>query len=935
MKNRFGPWATLMDAGRNPQLSAFWRRRLTRLPATARSGAALGWRAASMLAVASLALMALPTLRGRTVGTEPGGATPAETPGRAEAAPPAAAWPKLYKTLAAHRGIAYCVAFSRDGKILASSGNDGVIKLWEAATGKNIATWIAPKLSTMPDEEEIAIRSVALSPDGKMLAAGCTGTISGGTIRLWDVGSGKILATYNGLPNPNLRGRAGPYSLLYSPDGKGLITGSEDNLVRLWDVTTGKISATFPLDEDERGYSVALSSDGKLLAAGGSKGMVKVWDVASSRNTLTIAAGEPGNPASSVAFSPRGGVLASGCNMKGCQLWDTANGMLLATFIPDAADEALSTNVNNMTYCVTFSPDGRTLAQGCNNGLIRLMDVASRSKRAAFLAHTALVRCLAFSPDGHTLASASNDGTVRLWDLAAAAGASSAARATDPAELSYSGTVVDKTTGKPIAGATVTARRRNSGEHRVLGESHDKTDAAGKYTLTIPPQQVAERPPFIELDVSHPAYASRTVWKQEKTGGRPVFEPIELLPGEPIMGTVVTPDGRPAANVKVVACSMAGHDVNNLSYVPTETDQKGAFRVNMAQGGKGAFWILPKEYAPSTHVWLKKGGDLGRFVLQPGMRVPGRVVDEHGQPVNGVWVNARLVGGAAKQWYQIPVVDLLCRSGLTDSQGRFTLAPLPADEYVIDVEEQACDFLVEDRTARPVPGVFGPRMLTLKPEALASVEFRPMPEVVVECRFFDSHSMPRGGHPALYGHVPGTSEGVFFHTEGKPDRGGYILRAPRGLQHARLLLITDYRTALRVRMKQDGPLSNLTHHIDLGTLEGDLRGIQVVCFQSPLVLVKAVAADGGAIKNATLRFDYAQGRRPYYDWGGRSEGHDAGYRRQGDGRLRSENLLPDEEFTLSVLAAGYVTQSVKLNLPEGAVKELTVQLRRDASKVDY
>ena len=362
--------------------------------------------------------------------------------------------------------------------------------------------------------------------------------------------------------------------------------------------------------------------------------------------------------------------------------------------------------------------------------------------------------------------------------------------------LTYTGKIVDKVTGKPISGATVTVRRSllTPNDNRILEEPHYKTDAAGKYTFTIPPEQVADRYLYIELDVSHPDYAPRRgfgyalsmIRKNEKIGARPFFERVELMPGEPISGTVVTPDGKPAAGMKVLAFSMGDRrNFESASFAPAKTDENGVFHVNLAKGADGVFWLLPKEYAPSTHVLLKKRGELGRFMLQPGIPVTGRVVDEQGKPVAGVWVNARITGGPAKQEFNIPVADMLARSGLTDPQGQFTMAPLPAGEYVLNVERYAGDSLIEDRTVRPVPAVFGPQLLTLKQGMTsATVEIRAKPTVVVEGQFYDSQGKPRSGHaPSVWGEMPGKTlrdPAGFFQTEGKMENGKFVIRAPKG-----------------------------------------------------------------------------------------------------------------------------------------------------------
>ncbi|MGO9109351.1 MAG: hypothetical protein ACLP9L_08970 [Thermoguttaceae bacterium] len=481
-------------------------------------------------------------------------------------------------------------------------------------------------------------------------------------------------------------------------------------------------------------------------------------------------------------------------------------------------------------------------------------------------------------------------------------------------------------------------------EHRIIEEPKYTTDAAGKYTFTISPEQVAERFMYIELDVSHPEYAARRgfgyalsmIRKNETMGERPFFEHIELLPAEPITGTVVAPDGKPAVGIKVLGFSMADRmDFESGSFDETKTDDKGAFRLNFSKGGDGVFWLLPKDFAPSTHVTFKKRGDMGRFTLEKGIVVKGRVVDQHGKPLAGVCVNARLTGGPAKQTYDIPVTDMLCRGALTDPNGEFVLAPLPAGEYVLGVDKYSQDNLIEDHTPRLPPAVFGPSPLVLKEgEMTKSVELAALAEVILEGQYFDSKGKPRLGHePMLWGQMPGkvfSSPAGFYQTDGKVNTDGkFVIRAPKGLQAAKLNFVTNEHSSQRVRMKKDDPLSNLTRDIGLGTLDHDIRGIDVVRYEAPILLVKVVAEDGTPVKMAKMETAYGKGRSPMEGRGGFVEGGDVNYERQSDGRLRTEQLLPDEEFTVTVSAEGYKSRTETLKLAEGAIRELEFKLQKE------
>jgi len=323
--------------------------------------------------------------------------------------------PNLQHTLNGHKGIVYTVTFSPDGKVLASSDENGSIKLWDPSTGKVSATLVTPKAHP---REKIMVRAIAISPDGKTLAAGTTNSTGLCKIQLWDVASAKNTATFNGKAAGRRPGVEGIYTVAFGRDGKTLASGHEDNVIRIWDLCSGAFVTTFQVDAGDSAYSVAFSPDGKTLAAGGQLGTIKIWDVSSGKNSANFEGGGRGNAAYSVVFSPDGKFLAAACWLKnGAVVWEVASGKNIAKFKPDPADSKAAKDANDMTSSVAFSPDGAILASGCDNGLIGLWDVTRSKKIAVFNGHTDLVRSLAFIPDGKLLASGSNDGTVKLWNL--------------------------------------------------------------------------------------------------------------------------------------------------------------------------------------------------------------------------------------------------------------------------------------------------------------------------------------------------------------------------------------------------------------------------------------------------------------------------------------------------------------------------------------
>ncbi|KAJ1548082.1 hypothetical protein HK096_005567, partial [Nowakowskiella sp. JEL0078] len=292
-------------------------------------------------------------------------------------------WGALLQSFQGHTNSVHCVVYSPDGQTVASSSDDGTIKIWIASSGK-CANTLSGHIG--------AVNSVAFSANGQRLISGSFDH----HIKIWDIKSGECLQTFEGHVG-------NVWSAEFAIGGEFVISGSDDQTSKVWSIETGECIHTCS-GHTAGVWAISCSPDKETFASGSFDRSIKIWNIKTGELIKTLT-GHTGT-IWTVSYSYDGNFLTSGSFDRSVRVWHVETGENLKTF----------NGHTNTVYCCRFSLDAKYVISASNDATIKIWDMETDKCINTLYGHNGSVWSIALSPNGNTLASGSFDKSVKLWN---------------------------------------------------------------------------------------------------------------------------------------------------------------------------------------------------------------------------------------------------------------------------------------------------------------------------------------------------------------------------------------------------------------------------------------------------------------------------------------------------------------------------------------